>query len=134
MNKEVKEIRENSKIKSIIKGCFFTFVFTYLFVVIYSFILAYTNVPDTTIPTVVIGITMFSIFLSTLIFCRQIGSNGLINGAIISTIYIGLIYLISSIAKVGFALDKYSIIMIITCILAGAIGGIIGVNFGNVRR
>lgn len=134
MNKEVKEIRENNKIKSIIKACFFTFAFTYLLVVIYSFVLAYTNVPDSTIPTVVIGITMFSIFLSTLIFCRQIGSNGLVNGVIISTIYIGLVYLISSLTKVGFTLDKYSIIMIITAMLSGIIGGIIGVNFSNVRR
>ena len=134
MNKEVKEIRESSKVKSIVKGSFFTFAFTYLLVVIYSFILAYTNVPDTTIPTVVIGITMFSIFLSTLIFCRQIGNNGLVNGAIISLIYIASIYLISSLTKVGFTLDKYSIIMIITAIISGMIGGIIGVNFSNVRR
>lgn len=134
MNKEVKEIRESSKAKSIIKGSFFTFAFTYLLVVIYSFVLAYTNVPDTTIPTVVIGITMFSIFLSTIIFCRQIGSNGLVNGTIISLIYIGSIYLISSLTKVGFTLDKYSIIMIITAMISGMIGGIIGVNFSNVRR
>lgn len=134
MSKEVKEIRENSKIKSIIKGCIFTFIFTYLSVIIYSFILAYTNVSDSTIPTVIIGITMFSIFLSTMIFCRQIGTNGLINGAIISALYIGIIYLISSVAKTGFMVDKYSIIMIITCIIAGGIGGIIGVNFSSARR
>lgn len=134
MKKEIKEIRENGIVKSIVKGCCFTFLFVYILIVIYSFILAYTNVSDTTIPTVVIGITMFSLFLSTLINCRSIGKNGLINGSLISIIYIGVIYFISSLTKTGFSLDRYSIIMIITCIIAGGIGGVIGVNFGNVRR
>ena len=45
--------------------------------------------------------------------------------------YIGLIYIISSIVKGGdFAIDLGSIIMITVGIIGGAIGGIIGVNIG----
>ena len=54
--------------------------------------------------------------------------NGMINGAIIGLIYIAVIYILSSIIEGTFSLNTYSIVMIIGSILAGALGGIIGVN------
>ena len=57
-----------------------------------------------------------------------IKKNGIINGAIIGVIYIITIYILSSIIEGTFSLNRYSIMMIIGSILAGALGGIIGVN------
>ena len=54
--------------------------------------------------------------------------NGIINGVLIGLIYIGVIYILSSIIEGNFAIDLKSIIMIIGALLAGAVGGIIGVN------
>ena len=39
-----------------------------------------------------------------------------------------LLYIISSIVQTGFSLNMYSIVMIIASIIAGMIGGIMGVN------
>ena len=89
---------------------------------------------DITISSVVIGIMCVSIFTSSCMFCRQIGADGLINGTIISIIYIGVIYIVSSFWKTGFYIDKNSILMIITTVVLGAIGGIIGVNLKRVTR
>lgn len=58
----------------------------------------------------------------------KIKKNGIINGGVIGFIYILLIYLISSITGVGFSININSIIMIICAVLAGMVGGIIGVN------
>ena len=58
----------------------------------------------------------------------SIKKNGLINGALIGSIYIVSIYLLSSIIEKNFSLNIHSIIMIIICIITGILGGIIGVN------
>ena len=134
MKNEVTQIKETSRIKYIIKGTIFTYIFAVVLIFIYSTLLAYTNISDSTIPSFVAGISIISILLSSIIFSRQIGTSGIINGAIIGGIYIGLIYLLSSLFKTGFALDKYSVFMIIVAILTGAIGGIIGVNFNRTAR
>ena len=54
--------------------------------------------------------------------------NGIINGVLIGLIYIGFIYILSSVIEGNFVLNLKSIIMIIGAIIAGAVGGIIGVN------
>ena len=57
--------------------------------------------------------------------------NGIINGALVGLIYILVIYFLSSIIEKDFSLNIQSIIMIIASIIAGGIGGIIGVNKKN---
>ena len=47
---------------------------------------------------------------------------------LVGLIYITLIYLLSSIITGNFLLNTKSMIMIITSVLTGALGGIIGVN------
>ena len=56
--------------------------------------------------------------------------NGIINGALVGILYIFLIYFLSSIIEKDFSLNTYSIIMLISSIFIGALGGIIGVNMG----
>jgi len=58
----------------------------------------------------------------------DIKKNGIINGMLVGLIYITVIYLLSSIVTGNFLLNITSIIMIITSVLTGALGGIIGVN------
>lgn len=58
----------------------------------------------------------------------SIKKNGILNGGIIGFAYILLLYLASSITGSGFMLNIYSIFMIIIGIVAGMIGGIVGVN------
>jgi len=47
---------------------------------------------------------------------------------IIGGVYIFILYLISSILSTQFSLNMYSVIMMVIGIIAGAIGGIVGVN------
>lgn len=43
-------------------------------------------------------------------------------------VYIIILYSISSIINTGFAVNTYTVVMIISSIIAGIIGGIVGVN------
>ena len=122
-------ISENgNNIKKVIKGSAFSIIITLIGLLVYSIILSYTSVSESTIPTIVVIITAISILIGSTISTPNIKKNGIINGMFVGLIYIAIIYLLSSIVTGNFLLNITSIIMIITSVLTGALGGIIGVN------
>lgn len=119
---------KKSKVLTIFKGVFIAYIITMILIFIYSILLAYTSLPESTIPTCVVVISIISIMLSSSLTLKNIKEKGLINGAIIGAMYLLIIYLLSSIFSVGFDVNSFSIIMLIFSTLAGIIGGIVGVN------
>ena len=98
--------QENLYVK-ILKGLFISFCITLIGILIFSIVLTYSNISETTVPIVIIAISFVSILIGSTISTRKISKNGMVNGGIIGGIYI---------------------IMIILGILAGLIGGILGIN------
>ncbi len=117
-----------NNIKRIMKGSAISIVITLVLLLIFSIVLSYTSIGETTIPTVTIIITVISILIGSSMSLLKVKKNGIINGALIGLIYIASLYLISSTIKGDFSFNLYSTIMIIGSVLAGALGGIIGVN------
>jgi putative membrane protein (TIGR04086 family) len=120
--------QEKNNIKIIAKGSLVSIIITIVALMIFAIILSSTGVPETAIPTVIIIITAVSILIGSSLSMTKIKKNGIVNGALIGLIYIVFIYLLSSIVERDFSMSIYSIIMIVGSILAGAIGGIIGIN------
>ena len=122
-------ISENgNNIKRIIKGSIFSIVITLIGLLVYSIILSYTSVSESTMPATIIIITAVSILIGSTISTSNIKKDGIVNGILVGIIYIAIIYLISSIVTGNFLLNTNSIIMVIASTLTGALGGIIGVN------
>lgn len=122
-------ISENgNNIKRIIKGSAFSIVITLIGLLVYSIILSYTSISETTMPATIIIVTAVSILIGSTISTANIKKNGILNGVLVGIIYIAIIYLISSIVTGNFLLNTNSIIMMIASVLTGALGGIIGVN------
>ena len=113
-----------TSISNIIKGIIISFITTIIFLLIFSIILTYTNISENFITPTIIVITAISIFIGS----TKIQRNGLLNGAIVGGIYLISIYLLSSIINQKFALSMQSIGMIISGIVCGMFGGILGVN------
>ena len=126
--KEINSEDTKSNFIRVIKGSAFAVVLTLILLLIYSAFLTYTKLNESTMPVFIIGITAISILIGSLMSSVNIRKNGIVNGALVGLIYIVVIYLLSSIATKTFSLNMYSIIMIIISTVAGAIGGIIGVN------
>lgn len=118
----------NNYIVRISSGILISILLTLVLLFIFSIILAYTNISETTIVPVIIGITGISILSGSSIATSKIKRKGIVNGMVVGGIYIFILYFISSILGTGFSLNVYSLIMMIIGILAGAIGGIVGVN------
>lgn len=115
-------VRVSDNIIKIGKGILISIILTLVLLLIFSIILTYSNnIPETTIPPVILIITGISILVGSSISTIKIKKNGIINGGMIGGIYILLIYLLSSILKTGFQFNVYSIIMIVASILAGMV-------------
>ncbi|MBQ3415383.1 MAG: TIGR04086 family membrane protein [Clostridia bacterium] len=119
---------ESKLIKNIFSGVFISFVCTIIFLLIYSILLTYTNIGENSMNVVITIITAISILIGSSIGNLKIKKNGLINGGIIGGTYLIIIYLISSILNWRFDLSIEAIILIVTGIGFGILGGIIGVN------
>lgn len=115
-------------ILNILKGVVIAISLTLVFLLIFAIILTYTNVKEDTISPVIIVITALSIIIGSSIANMKISKNGIFNGAIIAIIYMLIIYLISSLVSNQFEITGASLIMILTSVICGILGGIIGVN------
>lgn len=132
-NKNAEIIQENNMMK-ISKGTIFAIIITLTGLLLLSILLAYTNISESVIVPAIIIITAISILLGSMFSSIKIKKQGIINGAIVGSIYIVTLYILSSIFSQNFTISTNTIIMIITGILAGAIGGVIGVNLRYKKR
>ena len=121
-------IKEKSKFINLLKGSITAIVITLISLVIFSTVLANTNINENTIIPVIIAVTAISILIGSIISVSKISKKGLLNGALVGLIYITIIYLLSSLVNRNFSFDFNSLIIIISAIIAGMFGGIIGVN------
>lgn len=124
---KVSENNSNSVIR-ILKGSIIAMVATIILLIIFAALLTYTNINENTMPTVIIIITALSILIGSQIATSKIKKNGILNGALVGLIYIAFLYIMSGLITKNFSLNNYSIIMIVTSLLIGGLGGIIGVN------
>lgn len=113
---------------NIIKGVIISILFTLIFLFIFSVILTYTTISESFIAPTIIVITAISIFIGSSIGNIKMKKNGLFNGALVGGIYLMSIYLISGIINQNFSLSTGSTIIIISGMICGMFGGIIGVN------
>lgn len=112
----------------ILKGVLISVIFTLIFLFVFSIILTYTNVSENFIEPFIIVITAISIFIGSSIGNLKMRKNGLVNGALIGGIYLICIYILSGITNQNFTMTIQSIIIIISGMICGICGGIIGVN------
>ena len=124
----MENFENNKTLFSIIKGILISFLFTVISLIIFSTLLAYTDLSENTIKPVIITLTGISILIGSSMGTRKLKKHGLLNGAIIGASYILIIYLVSSVLNENFALNLISIVMIAIGIIGGILGGIIGVN------
>ena len=128
MSENIKKVYIKS---NIIKGLTISLLFTFISLFILSALLTYTNLSENMGNACIIIINAISILLGSGIATLKQKKNGIIKGALCGFIYIATIYLIASLIELNFSLNINSIIMILTSIFAGVIGGIIGVNLNK---
>lgn len=117
-----------NKLKCIFKGILISNIVTIVFILLFSLILVKTNFKEQYINLVLIIISSVSILIGTSISTIKMKKYGIINGIIISSMYMIILYIFSSIVNNNFSINMSSIYMLITGIFLGSLGGVIGVN------
>lgn len=113
---------------AIIKAVIISYIITIPVFIIFAFILANTDFPYRLISPAVVITTIISILVASSLSTRGIKNKGWLNGCIVGFIYMLVLYIASGIAFNNFSINRYVITNVIIGILAGAIGGIIGIN------
>lgn len=123
---------ENIKRLTVIfRNVVFSYIITLVLIVIYSFVLAFTSVPESSISLFTFVSGMISVFIGSSVSLIKIKEKGLINGGIVGLLYILVLYVLSSIFSTGFGINGYALWMILFNVIVGMIGGIIGVNISK---
>ena len=130
MEKKIKKLNsiKDKNIIRVLKGSIIAILISMVLLILFAIILANTDVSESIMPYAIIIICAISILIGSIISSIKIQKKGIINGALVGTIYIVVLYIFSSIIENNFSLNSYSIIMCMFAILFGCIGGVIGVN------
>ena len=127
-NVEKDNNKDEKNFSNILKGSIISIIITLVFLVIFSLVIANTNVKESTIIPGIIIISAMSLLIGSIISTLKVSKKGLLNGALVGLIYIIILYIISSFVNQNFEINVKCLIMIVTSIIMGMIGGIIGIN------
>lgn len=115
-------------IQRIFKSTLFSYLFTIISFAILSLVLTFSNLSDSFIPTAVAIISIISILLGSSIASLHSRSHGWLMGLCVGLTYFIILYFISSLLITGFSINLTTLYLLLSMLIAGIIGGIIGIN------
>lgn len=131
---KTRKINENTNIPfigAVLKGSLIALSMSLLLVLLFAFLLKFTNIPDSTINPINQLIKGISIFLGVFVGLKKSKELGLVSGLLIGFIYTIFAFLIFSILSGSFTFD----ITLLTDIVFGAvIGSICGIICVNIKK
>lgn len=117
-----------SKILVLLKGLVLGMLISFILIVLYSILLSYTSMSDSSMGMVTQIIMILSITISSIYCAKTIKNKGWLFGLLIGILYIILLIPISSVFGQISGFDKLFLIKLALGSIVGVIGGIIGVN------
>lgn len=122
------------KVSTIAKSIFFAFLLSIVLLFVFSIILTYTNFPESTIPTVVLTITIISIIFGAEMSGKKARTRGWLTGGITGLTYIILLYIISIIFVERPIFNSHLLVILLISFVSGSLGGIIGINLKKSEK
>lgn len=123
--------KERPLVSAVSKGSLCALCISLVLILVFAFLLKFTNIPESAITPINQVIKGVSIFFGVFIGLRKIKELGLFSGLLIGFIYIMLAFVIFSILNGGFSFD----LTLLTDIIFGAvIGGICGIICVNIKK
>jgi len=114
-----------------LKGVAIAYIVTLMLIFMLALGITYTSLPESFIPAGVVLITILSNLVSGTMVARRANSSGWLNGSIVGLIYMLILYLCGCISHIGREYSPNIFAMFAIGFLAGAAGGIVGINLGK---
>lgn len=115
-------------ILNVIKALGIAFVFTGVVFAVFALLITYTSMPDSIIGMIVFVTMIFAIMVSGFVVARNATSRGWLNGAVGGLLYVLILYIIGALFQFGLVFDRHVAMLLLIGFLAGAFGGIVGIN------
>lgn len=115
-------------ISYILKGLVLAFLFSLVCFLILSIVLSLTSISENIIKPSSYIVMIVSIVIAGIYVAMKVDKNGWLYGSITGLLYIIILTIISMIVIGGFSLNQILISRVLIGIIAGAIGGILGIN------
>lgn len=121
---------EKSKIniRSVFKGIVFSVILTFLLVLLTALISYFTDISERVVSVILFAVSVVSVFTGAVLVCRSTGENGLLHGGLIGLGYFVFLLVSSVIIKREFDLNVNLVMMLISNIAGGMLGGVLGIN------
>lgn len=123
-----KKMHSNSLLGCILKGTLISLCVSLVLVLVFAFLLKFTNIPDSAIKPINQVIKGVSVFVGVFMGMKKIKELGLVSGLLIGIFYTILAFLVFSILGGYFIFDLTLLTDIVFGAIIGAICGIICVN------
>ena len=129
---EYKQVKERGAVSSFAltfgKAVLYAVGFTLLVFFLFSLLLTYTALPESTIPYIGTATVVLSMMLAGGIFARARKSRGYLNGGLSGVFYALVLYLVSLLISGELFCSAYIFVLLSIGLFGGAFGGILGIN------
>ncbi len=127
LNMEKREPNNKNMYLSLAKPLVISYIFTITILLFISILTTYTDIKENIISIIIIILPAVASLMCGYDYSKITKEKGLICGGLAGLMY-AVIYIIISLIFSAQLFSKNNIIMIISAILGGAIGGVLGVN------
>lgn len=130
VNKKNKKNKQDAIVSWVFQGLFTSILISLLVVFVVTMYVFFSDIilTDATLKIIFTVTMLTSIFFGALLSAYQLKRNGLILGIVIGGLYAGTAILLSQFISVNIGAEMISLTKVLTCMGAGALGGMIGVN------
>lgn len=131
---KLKTLKINLKtgfLKNMLVGTMTALAISLLLVLVFAFMLKFTNIPDSTIKPVNQIIKAVSVFFGVFISLKKSKELGLVSGLLIGFIYTILAFLVFSMLSGNFKID---ITLLTDMVFGSVIGAICGIICVNIKK
>ena len=118
-------------IKEYSKTLFISICMGLVLVCLSACIMTYTNINDTMMPILVYTSVGVGVFAGSAMLGRKVKEKGYLYGALFGCIFFSIIYIFTVVSFKGFFANATAGIYLLTSLVSGAIGGILGVNMSS---
>lgn len=126
-------MKVNSSLFQILKVVLFATILSMLLVVVSAGLIKVFNIDNSIISILNVVIKVLSIILAIIIFLKD-KTNGWLKGLISGLLYALASFLVFSLIASEFKFDLSLLMDVLTCAVAGCVGGIVRVNLFTSKR
>lgn len=115
-------------IKRILKALLLSTASTAVLLVILAAVCTAVDLDNSVVRIITFAVSVICVFLWTLLSAKGVDRGGMIHGGITGILYGAVFVCLSAVCSGGFAFTSHTATMLFAVLLAGILGGVIGIN------